>query len=1067
MRDFNGYWEFLLLWLLLVAMISPASPTVQLTRPSLYLTSADIARARRNIKQFAWAAKAFEHMRQSADTWAAKPDAELRALFPEQGALFAYGFAGCPECHATWPTWGSGGLCDLSRPKTAKCTSYGHIFPDAQHPDDGRGWKNPADGRMHYFVGCSNTYVIQQVGAALDDLSTTYAITGDERYAHAAAVLFDQMAIIYPTCTVGSIDYPNAPGGRFERTLYQVARMLVHYAREYDLLFNSPTLDQPSAIGGTIHQNIEDNVLRNGAAYCWKQSRSAGAHTLSNGSADYVRGVMAVGILLDIQNYMDWVLTGPVSIFSFIENCLDRDGHYYETATGYSQYALSIYVDMAEMLCNYRSAKYPRGINLYDLPRFRRALVEAWDDLDCAGHDPRFGDASPDVAKLEQVTDYRSYLHQMAERLYARADASQRKHWASLLNRICEGDVEARRGSGLPGWYLRWLLFHAERVPRTKPAPTPTGCSLLGAKGITVLRSGSGPDAQAALLRFGPSLGHGHYDDLNLNYFGLGRELTYDLGYSLGTAHVQVGWSKQTASHNLVVVNETPQLKTGPCGGAATLFAAFPGGSAVEASAEHSYTSEGVRLYRRTLAMVDLAPGTSYLLDIFRVAGGRSHDLMWHGIGTLEVPEEVGFGPTQEKGSLAGEQFDWGRQVGPDGDITSEITKGPAWMAPPGNGYGFLHSLRRAPAGEKVLPLAWRCDERSEDRFRVTLLAPPDSELVTAHAPGILPKLPGANYAILRRKGEDLSSSFVSILEPTAGDSAITSVERIPEADIGTSDTKAVGVRVSTKDGHTDYLFSDILTAEGCRERTYRSGDKQFTISGQLAMLTERSGKPASAVLIGGQTLVGKEIELHAKSDSYSGTIAKLDYSANRLTTSTPLPTDGSLVGQAIYFSRPEYSRTTVYRIVKVSKTRDGRYEISLGGASPVLGRGVVGQEQPTNPQAISAPVPLPFAVSCTWKDTGYFQGKLMADESNGKTTQIEQVLTSERALQVCDPQVVNAGDRFIIYDLQAGDEFRIANSICLTVEGRAAHLTTTTLIELRLSGKQWSFEPGEHRIRL
>ena len=76
---------------------------------------------------------------------------------------------------------------------------------------------------------------------------------------------------------------------------------------------------------------------------------------------------------------------------------------------------------------------------------------------------------------------------------------------------------------------------------------------------MALLRAGGGPDAQAVLLRYGQSLNHGHLDDLNINYYALGRELTYDLGYSLGSTHTQVGWAHTTASHNLVVVNEKPQ----------------------------------------------------------------------------------------------------------------------------------------------------------------------------------------------------------------------------------------------------------------------------------------------------------------------------------------------------------------------------------------------------------------------------------------------------------------------------------------------------------------------------
>ena len=132
-----------------------------------------------------------------------------------------------------------------------------------------------------------------------------------------------------------------------------------------------------------------------------------------------------------------------------------------------------------------------------------------------------------------------------------------------------------------------------------------------------------------------------------------------------------------------------------------------------------------------------------------------------------------------------------------------------------------------------------------------------------------------------------------------------------------------------------------------------------------------------------------------------------------------------------------------------------------------VLGRGVFGPDQPKDPQAVSAPVPLPFAVSCTWKDTGYFQGKLLVNESNQQRTQVVSVITSEGAIRVRDQQIAKAGDPFIIYDLQAGDEFRIPNIVHLGIEGKNARLITNCLTQVRIDKGQWSFGPGIHQIRL
>src|SRR5262249_54125875 len=147
------------------------------------------------------------------------------------------------------------------------------------------------------------------------------------------------------------------------------------------------------------------------------------------------------------------------------------------------------------------------------------------------------------------------------------------------------------------------------------------GCDLYGQKGIGILRAGEGADAQALLLRYGPALNHAHLDDLNINYFGRGYELTYDLGYDNASTHSVAGWSHRTASHNLVVVNETSQMKSqGSTGGSLYLFADLPTVRLIEASSEPSYAGQGVSLYRRTLALVTTGPHP-YLVDMFRVHG--------------------------------------------------------------------------------------------------------------------------------------------------------------------------------------------------------------------------------------------------------------------------------------------------------------------------------------------------------------------------------------------------------------------------------------------------------------
>jgi hypothetical protein len=1027
------------------------------THPCLYITSEDIARARENIQRFPWARTAFDDIRTRADKWTAMSDDQIRAIVPAPESLFAYGFSGCPDCGITWPLWGQGGICSLDNPGKVTCPGCKRVFPDAEHPDDGKGWLDLRSGRHYYFVGCYNTFVSQLLTlTALDDLTNAYALTGDEKYAHTAAVMFDAIAKIYPTCTIGSIDYPNHPGGRFERTEYQVARVLVFLARYYDLIYNSPSVDAPSLAGEpTIRKSIEERVLKNGAKWCFDHG-SSGLYGLTNGEADYVRGVMCVGLVLGMQDYIDWTVSGPYSINNMIENNVHNDGQYYETSNLYSSHAIGLYRDMAEMLINCRSEKYPSGINLYEHPKFSKALVQAELDTLCAGHDPRYGDSGPDVAKAVGTAADLTLAHINAEHMYART--AEKVQWAETINRICGGDVEKWRADQ-SGLCKTWLLYHAEPIAKSmvKGGVEPSDSFLLDGKGICILRSGSGVGGRAAFVRYGPSVCHGHRDDLNLNFFALGRELTYDFGYSLGSAHVQTGWAHQTGSHNLVMVNEKCQLEQGPSGGSAELFATSGNAKVAELACDNSYKSEAVDTYRRTIALIDTDAKDSYLVDIFRVNGGQTHDLLWHGLGDQMSVEGGSLGDAQP-GSLASADYEWGTKVGPDGDINGQADKGPYWTAPPESGYGFLYNVKRGPVSGDV-SATWTVDAQADEKLRIDLLPPHGCELITAKGPGILPKLPHANFAILRRKGEKLSSTYVSVLQPFAKTNPVRRVESMKADKV---DGSPAGVRVSLSGERTDYIFTSMKADD-----LYAFSADAASFRGRFGFCRFGANGVESALLTGASRMCVRDLRIDCEHASYWGQVVSVDYDQCRVVLNRELPCGESLVGAGIYLNRPEYGHSSYYKIRSV-RMEKGHTIIDLDTGTLLIGTGYVGKDAAPGTHEIDNLVPLEMCRSCQAMDTGYFKGKLLVSE-DGAGMRIDGVKAADgkRLIYVPDAGGLKSGAHLRIYDIQAGDRFEIPAQV--TIKREQGHLTvkSTTGGTIKLGGRSHRFGLGTTSVAL
>lgn len=347
-----------------------------------------------------------------------------------------------------------------------------------------------------------------------------------------------------------------------------------------------------------------------------------------------------------------------------------------------------------------------------------------------------------------------------------------------------------------------------------------------------------------AFLKFGGMRGHDHYDALNLVWFAGGKEVFSDTGYlPIPGSGATREWISDTASHMTVAVDEQKHLQNrgslviperhkytsynsypppvprfyadrypaeASLPGAAEFFnqgrlllwdATRPEVQAMEAEQENAYPGLAT-LFRRTIVMVSFGKGEGYLVDIFRVRGGQTHDYFLR--GGLDEPYEMRF-----DASLSPDQ----RTL-----------------------YSHINVHSTAEVDEKMkAEVLYKNGLKTTSRLAGVFGTDSATQhLFVGEAPAIR-RMGTAPFSVLRRSGEaPLDSCFVWVHEVSAGAS------RIKEVD-ATQDGGNVMLKVTRTDDTEDIILSG------------SSDDSRFafdgiSFEGRLAFLSDSR----SAVFSGG-----------------------------------------------------------------------------------------------------------------------------------------------------------------------------------------------------------------------
>ena len=889
------------------------------------MTDEQVRQARENVAKHDWARKSLDDSKKSVEWVLAMSDEELWSFIPpaEQPRALnvRFGFD-CPihgkeifkkGGHYPW-------IRDREHPFKVTCPIGGEVYPSndfrpwsgsnnekldthAEYVDDGYGWLDK-DGNRYWFVGY---YIFWQrwrtdILPVIPKLAYVYALTGDTRYSHKAAVMLARIASEYPDMVYATQAYHNGAwpagiGGKILDHDWEGSGTIEPLAIAYDEIYEGIGSD-PELAAFLAGKGIKDakDLIESGFLQEGAKAIQTG---LIQGNMNRQQQLAVVARVLDSNDpakgyttpqMIDWIMNGAGEMTTLLFNGVSRDGAASEESIGYTSIWTSSFMDLGKRL-------KPMGVDLLADPRLKK-MVDFYiqtvvADEFCPGIGDSHGEMTGGMKPVWGATMMRKAYDIWGDPMYA-----------EVLNRI--------------GWPGPDVSENPDALEATKQKAKSLGTDLdlktrdLGGYGLAVLETGKGDNRRAATLYYGSSgAWHGHLDRLNIGMWSHGMCMLPEMGYPAHWGTLADLWTRGTPTHYCVEIDENRQ--TAKRAGHLNLLASADGVQVMDASGENAYRGIASQ-YRRTVAMMDVSDQDSYLLDIFRVKGGKVHDYIFHGLPFGQFSTAgLALGAAQTKGTLMGEDIEYGKVA--DGMKTG--------------GYQLLTNPRRsAPEGE------WSVNWLLADKklgLKMTMPAGSAKQvIVTDGVPEPAPGNPDKMEYVLARNDTG-SSTFVSVIEPYKDKPSVRRVTAIePDSDAAHDDLAAVRVDVG---GRRDYLFSAL---DGARVSTFDSAKIEF--AGEFGSITEDNSGITAMMLVNGSVLRRGDCRIRVGS-SPRAKIASVDYKANTVTLDRAALAPDALVGQVVVISNPKHSASFT---VKAVETKHGQTVLHFGDISMIEGIGVL-----------------------------------------------------------------------------------------------------------------------------
>jgi hypothetical protein len=781
----------------------------------------------------------------------------------------------CPECKELFPKnhfkafYDSGldehGIFDPKKADRSLLVNAEHA--EASDPkqkfgvDDGLGY---VEGEKRWrFIQAYLVYGQwkQVVEGGVKALSTAYVLTGDKAYAHKAGVLLDRIADVYPTFdfkTQGILYERNHSDGYvsvWHDSTIETRELALSYDAVKDAIATDEELAKflgekakqfkpplPKTSPADVVANIETRILRDALAHQEKIYSNFPQQQLTTAVIQTALGWP--GNREEVLKTLD-----PV-----IEQSTAVDGVTGEKGlAGYSAYAaqqiagfMGYYARMDDAFLAEMIKRHPR------LPQMWRFFIDTWiaqDYYPSIGDTGHFAGRHPTYAGMMLSKDhavgsvghYNAVLTPSSYTfLWQLYEATKDPAFAQVLLHANDGKPD-----GLP-----YDLFAADAAGLRHELASvieKNGAELKLASvnksqwHLAILRSGTGDDRRALWLDYDTWGGHGHADGMNIGFVAKGLDLMPDLGYPPvqfgGWESPRASWYKSAWAHNTVVVDGGEQAwESAP--GTTKLWAAGDGG--VQAVTASMPSLNGGRKFDRTVALIDVGERDAYVLDVFRVAGGKSHSKFFMSQFARATPaNELAMQPAPAAEFAHPQMRNWTKAKKPVAGWSVDFALTDKYK---------LLEPRQSPVRVRYRDFTIDADAYLGEAWVVAGIYNSNEE---AWVPRVM----------TRRTSVGAGTTFVSVIEPFGpGDPVIRSAKRIGATTKPSAD-ESVCVEVQLADGRSDLLVSnDTLAASIEVPELKLSTDARFAV-----VRRDAAGKPESIAIAGGKSMSVGDAKLELK----------------------------------------------------------------------------------------------------------------------------------------------------------------------------------------------------------